>query len=82
MITPEALRAARALLKWGTRETADASGVSWMTISEAENGRPLRKSTADKIVSAFAAHGVEIVTTDKKTGALIAYARPEDADNE
>lgn len=73
MITPEALRAARAILKWGVRDVASASGVSWMTIHEAENGRPLRTSTAAKIIAALTAQGVEIITTDERTGAVLVY---------
>lgn len=75
MLTPEALRAARGLLKWGVRDVAAAAGVSWTTVSQFENGRDVRLSTLNKIVSALEAQGVEVITTDEKTGATIRLNR-------
>lgn len=75
MITAQGQRAARALLGWGVRELAAAAGVSFNTISQFENGRPLRASTAAKILAAFEAEGVELVADDDKTGALLVFAR-------
>ena len=74
-LTPEAQRAARGLLSWGVRELAAASGVAWTTVSQFENGRPMRESTAAKIVAAFEAEGVELVAEDGRTGAVLVYAR-------
>lgn len=60
-LTPEAMRAARALLKWTMRDLAEKSGVSLPTINAAENGRPPRAATEAALVDCFAAHGVEIL---------------------
>ena len=75
MLTPEAQRAARGLLGWGVRELGAAAGVAWTTVSQFENGRPLRQSTAAKIMAAFADQGVELVTDEDRTGAVLIYAR-------
>lgn len=63
-LTPEAMRAARALLKWTMRDLAEKSGVSLPTINAAENGRQQRDATTAALVDAFAAHGVEILNGD------------------
>lgn len=60
-LTPEALRAARGILKWSTRDLAEASGVNSMTINAMENGRPYRADTAQKIVATLRTHGVEVL---------------------
>ena len=75
MITPEAQRAGRALLGWGVRELAAKAGLAWTTVSQFENGRPLRPANAAKIVEALNAHGVELVTDEDRTGAVLIYAR-------
>jgi transcriptional regulator with XRE-family HTH domain len=75
MLTPEAQRAARGLLSWGVRELAAAAGVAWTTVSQFENGRPMRESTASKIVAALQAEGVELVADKARTGAVLVYAR-------
>jgi DNA-binding LacI/PurR family transcriptional regulator len=56
---------------------AAASGVAWTTISQFENGRGIRKATADKILAAFDRQGVEIVATEEKTGATIQMKRAQ-----
>lgn len=63
-LTPESLRAGRALLKWTMRDLATHSGVSLPTINAAENGRPPRDATRDALIATFAAHGVEILNGD------------------
>ena len=75
MLTSEAQRAGRGLLSWGVRELAAEAGVAWTTVSQFENGRPMRESTAAKIVAAFAAHGVELIADNDRTGAVLIYAR-------
>lgn len=75
MITPEAQRAGRGLLNWGVRDLAAKAGVAWTTISQFENGRPMRDTTAAKIVAAFEAEGVELTATAERTGAVLIYAR-------
>ena len=63
-LTPAACRAGRALLKWGVRDLASAAGLSQVTVVDYEQGRPHRSTTADAILAAFAAHGVEILNGD------------------
>lgn len=60
-LTPEGLRAARAILKWTMRDLADKAGLGLVTINAVENGRPARASTAEKIAATFTAHGVEVL---------------------
>ena len=63
-LTPEAMRAARAILKWSMRDLRDASGVSLATINAIENGqrrRAAHDATATKIVDAFTSAGVELL---------------------
>lgn len=69
-LTPEACRAARAILKWSVRELGSNSDVAFTTINQFENGRPMRSSTAEKIIAAFANHNVEITNGDG-TGARL-----------
>lgn len=76
MITPQSLRAARGLLNWGVRDLGKAAGVAWTTVSQFENGRRLRKSTAEKLIRALRAKGVELVNSDDLTGAVM--KRPKD----
>lgn len=75
MLTPEAQRAARGLLNWGVRDLAAKAGVAWTTVSQFENGRPMRETTAAKITAAFEAEGVELVADDDRTGAVLVYVR-------
>lgn len=63
-LAPEALRAARAILKWSTQDLARESGVAPMTINALENGRPYRVGTGDTLIAVFARHGVEILNGD------------------
>ena len=75
MLTPEASRAARGLLGWTLQDLAQASEVSFETLSRFENGRPMRGSTAARIVAALEAQGVELVADAERTGAVLIYAR-------
>lgn len=75
MITPEATRAGRGLLGWSLETLATKSEVSFGTLTRFENGRPMRDSTAAKIIAAFQAHGVEVTADADKTGAVLVYAR-------
>ena len=75
MLTPEAQRAGRALLNWGVRDLAARAGLAWTTVSQFENGRPMRATTAAKILAAFEAEGVELVADAERTGAVLVYAR-------
>lgn len=73
-LTPEACRAGRALLKWGVRELGAEAGVSFETVTQFENGRAMRDTTAAKIVAAFDAHGVTI-TNGERPGAYLRKAK-------
>ena len=69
-LTPEATRAARGILKWSMAELAENAGVAISTVLLLEKGNPIRPSTAEKIISAFAVHNVEITNGDG-TGARL-----------
>ena len=75
MLSPEASRAARGLLGWSLKDLAEQSGIYFTTISQFENGRPPYGSTLAKILTAFEAHGVELIDDDERTGAVLVYAR-------
>jgi len=64
MLTPQACRAARALLGWGVRDLAREAETGVDTISAFENGRPMRASTSARVLEAFEAQGVEILNGD------------------
>ena len=78
MLTPEASRAARGLLNWSLKDLATQAGVAFTTISQFENGRPPYGTTAAKIA---AAHGVELVEGEDRTGAVLVYARRKPTDD-
>lgn len=59
-LTPQAMRAARALLGPTTQEIAPRLGVSPTTLNQFERGSAIRAATAEKIVAALDALGVEI----------------------
>ena len=58
MLTPQHIRAARAVLGWGVRELASRAEVSVSAITRLEAGRDVRMSTLDKIKSVIEAAGV------------------------
>lgn len=60
-LSPEACRAARALLSWGVRDLAREAGVSVDTVSALENGRPMRDGTRAALAAAFDVAGVELL---------------------
>ena len=63
-LTPEACRAARALLRWTVRDLGERVTISGESISAYENGRPMRESNRRKLVEVFTAEGVEILNGD------------------
>lgn len=63
-LTPEACRAARALLGVTVRELEARSGIPFATISKFENGRTMRESNKAKLAEVFEAAGVEILNGD------------------
>lgn len=73
-ITAEQIRAARALLDWSARETAERSGVSLPTIQRAE--RPdsryaTQSRTLLDLQRAFEAAGVEFIGTETEPGVVL-----------
>lgn len=72
--TPQACRAARALLQWSVRELAEKAGVGFVAVSAFENGRAMRESNKAKLAAVLAAAGVEILNGDAPGARL--RARP------
>ena len=64
-LTPEACRAARALLGLTVRDLEARSGIPFGTISKFENGRPMRDANRAKLAAVFEAAGVEILNGDR-----------------
>lgn len=60
-LTAAACRAARALLRWGVRDLGEASGVSYASISQFENGRAMRSANRARLAAALEREGVEIL---------------------
>lgn len=78
LLTPEACRAARALLRWSMRDLAAAAGVSLETVLRIEQGGGSYKpETLAKIYDAFAARGVDLVVQRSRSGAILHHARSE-----
>jgi DNA-binding MarR family transcriptional regulator/DNA-binding XRE family transcriptional regulator len=73
-LTPAACRAARALLKWTTRDLARVSGVAFTTINKLERGMPVREATARKLIDGFAASGVAVLVDRCSEGAALQSA--------
>lgn len=73
-LTPEACRAARAILKWSVRELATHAGIAFSTVHLLEKGENVREDSKAKMVAAFAAHHVEITNGDG-TGARLVKDR-------
>ena len=69
-LTPEACRAARAILKWSVRDLAANAGIAFSTVHLLERGENVRDDSKAKMVAAFAAHRVEI-TNGNGTGARL-----------
>ncbi len=80
MLTPEHIRAARALLHWSARELAEHSGVHITTIQRMERSKgPLRGSTESlrKIENAFGIARVEFLQDDDRPGVRLDRLRAE-----
>jgi transcriptional regulator with XRE-family HTH domain len=69
-LTPEANRAARAILKWSVRDLATNAGIAFSTVHRFESTGAASETTKEKIKVAYAAHGVEI-TNGEYTGARL-----------
>lgn len=74
-LTPEANRAARAILKWSVRDSAENGGVAFSTVDRFESTGSATEITKEKIKSAFAAHNVENTNGDN-TGARVRKSPP------
>ena len=75
MLTPEMSRAARGLLGWTLSDLADAAGVSLMTISAFERGRPAYATTRAKLAEAFEREGIELILEETRIGAALVTVR-------
>ncbi|RWX74432.1 XRE family transcriptional regulator [Neorhizobium lilium] len=73
-LTPEANRAARAILKWSVRELAEKAGIAFSTVHRFETSGTATGATKEKIKAAYAAHNVEITNGDY-TGARLKLAK-------
>ena len=69
-LTPEANRAARAILKWSVRDLAENAGIAFTTVHRFERTGIATDTTREKIRTAYATHKVEI-TNGKGTGARL-----------
>lgn len=76
-LTPEANRAARAILKWSVRDLAENAGIAFSTVHRFETTGAATKATKEKIKAAYAAHNVEITNGDH-TGARLKLHTPRD----
>lgn len=63
-LTPEACRAARALLRLTATDLAERAGLTFETVNRFENGRSMRESNKAKLVAVFEGAGVEILNGD------------------
>ena len=61
MITGSQLRMARAALKWGVRDVAQAAKVSPATVTRVEADQPANASTLAAIRNALEAAGIELI---------------------
>jgi transcriptional regulator with XRE-family HTH domain len=75
-LTPEANRAARAILRWSVRDLADAAGIAFTTVHRFEQTGIATETTKAKIIAAYAARNVEITNGDG-TGARLRKAPKE-----
>ena len=76
-LTPEANRAARAILKWSVRDLADHAGIAFSTVHRFETSGVATDTTKDKIIAAYAAQQVEIIDQGG-TGAMLVIAKGEE----
>lgn len=67
MLTPDQLRAARALVKWSREDLAEKSGVAAITIKGFELGADSKISTLTKLRRALEAAGVAFIEDGGKS---------------
>lgn len=73
-LTPEANRAARAILRWSVRELAEKADIAFTTVHRFETTGNATDKTKEKIKAAYAAEGVEI-TNGEYTGARLLLSK-------
>lgn len=71
-LTPEANRAARAILKWSVRDLAENAGIAFSTVHSLEKTGSASQTTVAKIMKAYEKEGVEITNGDG-TGARLKF---------
>lgn len=71
-LTPEANRAARAILKWSLRDLAEHAELAFSTVHLFEKNGTASEATVAKIKAAFAKNNVEI-TNGEGTGARLIF---------
>ncbi len=76
-LTPQAMRAARALLGLTIQQIAPQLGVSPTTLNQVEKGGAVRPTTEAKVIEALDALGVEI-TNGNGTGARLRFSTDGD----
>lgn len=69
-------RMARAALDWTQHDLAQASGVSWRTITRFEAGEAVLPARVRKLREAFAAEGMLFIETGELAGAVVPPLRP------
>jgi len=69
-LTPEACRAARAILQWTVRDLAEKAGIAFSTVHLVEKGANVREESKEKIVTALTAAGICLVS-EGGTGAFL-----------
>lgn len=74
-LTPEANRAARAILKWTVRDLAEKAGIAFTTVNRFELSGTATDTTKGKMLAAYEAEGVEILDQNG-TGAILRNRPP------
>lgn len=83
MLSPEQIRAARALVGWKQEDLADASGMSLTAIRSLEMGYRPRHSTMDAVRTAFEDAGLEFIDGDgvrRRNDAVKIYESKDNCD--
>ncbi len=58
------VKAARTLLSWSQATLAEESGLALSSVARFEAGAGLSESSMEKVLSAFAEHGLEFIVDD------------------
>lgn len=72
LLSPDACRAARAILRWSVADLVQNANVSPNSIQKVEAGEGVRQSTIDRILGAFERAGVEVLPEGARR-----FPRPE-----